>query len=73
MKDAILALLSMWAFGLVCGMMLRDWQDRRRLALERETQLRRDYDLGGMGRIPNMPNIPPPPPPPSDRPNMGSQ
>lgn len=62
MSEKLIALLSMFVFGLVCGMMLRDWQERRRLVRERETRLRHDYNLWSLGRIPNVPNVPPPPP-----------
>jgi hypothetical protein len=62
MTEKLSALLAMFAFGLACGMMLRDWQTGRRLAREQEARLRSDYGLTGTGKIPNMPSIPPPPP-----------
>lgn len=66
MIEKLSALLSMFAFGLTCGIMIRDWQGAKKLAREREDRLRRDYGLMGTGKVPNMPNIPPPPR--SDRP-----
>jgi hypothetical protein len=44
MTDAIFALLSMFAFGLACGMMLRDWQSKRRDEHLRQYRLRAEWN-----------------------------
>lgn len=60
MIEKLQALLAMFLFGLACGMMLRDWQSKRRATRLRQGELRAEwYRLH-------------PPPPKSDRPNPAS-
>lgn len=60
MMEKLLALLSMFAFGLVCGMMLRDWQARRMGERKRQAELEAQWR--------RVSRTPPPPPSPDQVP-----